>query len=469
MGAETTKEAWDTLKIKFQGDLRVKDLVNQIKENGGEFPDKRVVEKIMVSVPNKFESKILAIEETCDLDTMTINELINKLKAHEQRLTLKSQVVATEVAFQARQKRKHVATSSNSKSSYDSLDKGNLVETQTQPVNYSDDQQGEDHLFLAVQGSSTSSKDFWYVDNGCISHMAKNEDYFIEIDKSVKTRVKLGNGSMVQTQGKGTIAVQNPSGVKWVYRSKLNVDGSLNKYKARLVVKGYAQQLGVDFGETFSPVARHDTIRLLLALAAQKKWKLLVSLYVDDLLVIEGDTELLQKFKAFMQNEFEMIDLGEMKYFMGMEVMQCSNEIFVAQEKYAKDILRKFRMDKCKPIATPLAQNLKLSKDDDSLKCNASFYKSLIGSLLYPTTTRPDLMFTANLLSRYMTSASQTHFSVAKRVLRYVNGTVNYEIMYKSTSDGSLQGYVDSDWAGCPDDSKSTRGYAFSFGSRMFC
>ncbi|GLU23298.1 hypothetical protein SLE2022_393180 [Rubroshorea leprosula] len=134
MGAETTNEAWDLLKIEFEGDTRVKgnnvitlkrqvemlrmsedetvhqyssklqDLVNRIRANGGEFPNKRIAEKIMVSVPDKFESKISAIEETCDLDTMTINELISKLKAHEQRLTLKGQVAAIEGAFQGRQK-----------------------------------------------------------------------------------------------------------------------------------------------------------------------------------------------------------------------------------------------------------------------------------------------------------------------------------------------------------------------------
>ncbi|GLT64505.1 hypothetical protein SLA2020_369930 [Shorea laevis] len=125
-------------------------------------------------------------------------------------------------------------------------------------------------------------------------------------------------------------------------------------------------------------------------------------------------------------------------------------------------------MDKCKPIATPHAQNLKLSKDDDSLKCNASVYKSLVGSLLYLTATRPDIMFAASPLSRYMTSPSQTHFSVAKRALRYVNGTVDYGILYESVCDCSLQVYMDSDWAGCLMTQRALQDM-FSFGSGVFC
>ena len=339
-------------------------------------------------------------------------------------------------------------------------------------------------------------------------------------------------------------------GVKWIYRTKMNPDGTINKHKARLVAKGYSQEAGVDYSETFAPVARHDTIRILLALSAQKGWKifqldvksaflngyleeevyieqpegyairekedyvyklkkalyglkqaprawysridnyfiesgfrrspseptlyvkkvdsedfLIVSLYVDDLLVTGSNPEEVQKFKADMKKEFEMSDLGEMNYFLGMEIHQSNDGIFICQKKYAEDILKKFKMEKCKPIATPLEANLKLSKEDGYASTDEKQFRSLVGSLLYLTATRPDLMYAASLLSRFMQSPSEAHFAAGKRILRYLRGTTDYGIFYKSNSTEDLKGYTDSDWAGSVDDMKSTSGYTFFIGS----
>ena len=163
-----------------------------------------------------------------------------------------------------------------------------------------------------------------------------------------------------------------------------------------------------------------------------------------------------------------MSSLGEMNYFLGLEVHQSKDGIFLNQERYAHEVLKKFRMENSKSAPTPLMQNAKLSKDDGAEKVDASFYRSLIGSLLYLTASRPDLMYVTSLLSRFMQSPSKTHFAVAKRVLRYLKGTTQFGIWYKPSENGSLLGYVDSDWAGNPDDMKSTTGYAFSLGSGMF-
>ncbi|KAK2404761.1 putative mitochondrial protein [Trifolium repens] len=345
---------------------------------------------------------------------------------------------------------------------------------------------------------------------------------------------------------------KNVIGVKWVYRTKLNPDGSIHKHKARLVVKGYSQMAGVDYGDTFAPVARHETIRLIVALSAHNGWKifhldvksaflngvlqeeiyveqpagfvisghedkvyrlhkalyglkqaprawysridshflqndfkrsqneptlyvkdcgnekkLIVSLYVDDLLVTGDDIHVINNFKKSMLQAFEMTDLGEMKYFLGMELHQHDDGIFISQSKYANDVLKKFKLESCKPVSTPLAVNEKLSKVDGDDKADVTQYRSLIGCLLYLTATRPDLMFSASLLSRFMHSPSVTHFGVGKRVLRYIKGTSDFGIWY-SKSDGKLEGFVDSDWAGSVDDSKSTTGYVFSLGSGVF-
>ena len=195
---------------------------------------------------------------------------------------------------------------------------------------------------------------------------------------------------------------------------------------------------------------------------------LVVSLYVDDLLVTGNDYLQLQEFKGEMEKMFEMSDLGEMKYFLGMEIHQCSTGIFISQKKYALDLLKKFKMERCKVVSTPLVYNEKLSKEECGDKADPTAYRSLIGRLLYLTATRPDLMFTASLLSRFMHSPGQVHFGVAKKVLRYVKGTADYGIWFTPSENGLLQGYCDSDWAGSVDDMKSTSGYVFSLGSGVF-
>ena len=125
-------------------------------------------------------------------------------------------------------------------------------------------------------------------------------------------------------------------------------------------------------------------------------------------------------------------------------------------------------MHGCKPVATPLVPNEKLSKEDGAPEADASIYRSLIGSLLYLIATRPDIMHATSLLSRFMQKSSQVHFGAAKRILKYLQRTKEYRIWYEPVNDSRLIGYTDSDWAGSVDDMKSTSGYTFSLGSGIF-
>ncbi|WJZ82104.1 hypothetical protein VitviT2T_001894 [Vitis vinifera] len=581
MDLETPKQVWDKLQGEFEGSDKVKtvrlltlkrefelmkmkdnesvkdyssklmDVVNQMRFLGEAFTDQKVVEKIMVSVPQKFEAKISAIEESCDLQSLTIAELTNKLHAQEQRVLI-------EKYYRAKKKQSQQQTQQHA----------NVIE---------EDKKDNEHLFMASQALNSHELNTWLIDSGHTNHMTKHLSIFTSIDKSVQPKVKLGNGEAVQAKGKETIAISTkrgklderaekgvfvgyaaeskgyiiyslsrmkivisrdmyfdensywnwdlkkvhkcdqttPSilepaiestsiedpldveatsdtpvlkaikveidvierngtwklielsetkkaiGVKWVFRTKFNSYGLIFKHKARLVVKGFAQVSGVDYDDTFAPVARHDTIRLLLALVGQmgrkvyhldvksaflnvyklhkalyglkqapRAWysridshliqlgfrrseneatlylkqnedglQLVVSLYVDDMLVAGSNVRLLAKFKMEMQDR-----------------------------KYVVDILKKFKLESCKEVATPLTQNEKISKNDGEKLKKPSAYRSLVGSLLYLTATRPNLMFPTGLLSRFMSSPNNVHMGVAKRVLKYVRGTTNLGI-----------------------------------------
>lgn len=172
---------------------------------------------------------------------------------------------------------------------------------------------------------------------------------------------------------------------------------------------------------------------------------IVVSLYVDDLLVTGINDKLVKKFKEDMQNTFEMTDLGEMVYFLRMEIKQKQNEVFICQKKYTREILKKFRMKNCKETATPMSEKEKLSKNDEAEKVDETLCRSMVGCLVYLTATRPDILHVVSLLSRFTNYATNTHFRAAKRVLRYVKGTLNFGIKFGANQKYVLQGYSNSD------------------------
>lgn len=345
---------------------------------------------------------------------------------------------------------------------------------------------------------------------------------------------------------------KNVIGVKWIYRIKTDANGNPTKYKARLVAKGFSQEYGVDYLETFAPVSRHDTIRAILALAAQMKWRLyqmdvksaflngeleeeiyvaqppgfisegeedkvlmlrkalyglkqaprawygridsyflkngfqrsmndaamyvmkkdkdlvVVSLYVDDIIITGNNSRLIEKFKDDMKLEFEMTDLGMLNYFLGMEIIQDDRGIFLSQEKYSCKLVEKFGMKDCKSVNTPLSPHGKNVEDDEEYG-EPTKYRSIVGGLLYLCTSRPDIMFASSYLSRYMSAPLTKHYQEAKRVLRYIKGTSRFGVQFTSVENPELHGYSDSDWGGSNEDKKSTSGYLFTLGSAVFC
>eukprot|EP00253_Pinus_taeda_P021917 PITA_21917 len=247
---------------------------------------------------------------------------------------------------------------------------------------------------------------------------------------------------------------KEPIDCKWLYKPKFKADGSVDKYKARLVAKGYSQKEGADYEETFSPVAKLNIVRMLIALATKHPWSL----------------HQLDVRSAFLNGElkeevFEMKDLGELHYCLGLEVWRDYGLTFLTQGKYVRGLLKKFRMDQCKAALVTIQQNVKLHNDDGSKEVDATLYRQLVGSLIYLTTTRLDLSFSVSVLSQLMSKPLENIWVAAKGVLRYVQGTINIGIKYIYLFDVKLIGYSDLDWAGYLDDRRYITGYAFNIGS----
>ncbi|XP_022155095.1 uncharacterized protein LOC111022227 [Momordica charantia] len=162
-----------------------------------------------------------------------------------------------------------------------------------------------------------------------------------------------------------------------------------------------------------------------------------------------------------------MTDLGLMHYFLGMEIQQGQTEVFLYQKKYMREILKMFNMEECKSVNTLMIQKEKLQKDDGKKPVDENVYKSLVGCLMYLTSTRPDIMYTVGVLCRFLHCASKNHMVARMIVLRYLKGTLSFGIKF-SKENFELQGYSDSDWAGSLDDMKSISSYCFTFGSGCF-
>lgn len=341
-----------------------------------------------------------------------------------------------------------------------------------------------------------------------------------------------------------------PIGLKWVFKVKRDEAGAIVKHKARLVAKGYVQQEGVDFEEVFAPVARMESVRMLLAVAAREGWlvhhmdvksaflngelqeevyvrqppgfvaaghegkvlklqkalyglrqaprawntkldaslrklgfrrcasehgmytrgagktRVVVGVYVDDLIITGANPEDVGAFKDEMHRLFRMSDLGLLSYYLGIEVKQGRNAITLGQAAYAKKLLEKAGLASCKPISTPMEVRLKLSTKSTTPTVDATMYRSLVGSLRYLVHTRPDIAFAVGYVSRFMETPRQEHLVAVKHLLRYIAGTVDYGLVYPRLSNGvnNLIGYTDSDMGGDVDERRCTAGVLFFLG-----
>ena len=340
---------------------------------------------------------------------------------------------------------------------------------------------------------------------------------------------------------------RKPIGCKWVFKVKYGNDGNVERFKARVVAKGYAQKYGIDYEETFSPVVRFSSIRTLLAYAVQNEmlihqmdvvtaflngkleeeiymeqpdgyvhpgkehlvcklqkslyglkqsprcWNTafrefmeqihfkqstadpcidvrtvdvmaIIAVYVDDLIVMTKTLEEMQQIKKSLASHFQMKDMGKLHYCLGIHVEQDEQKqcLWIHQKQYILNMLEKYSLSEAKIVSTPADINVKLKKDDGvSKEVNSVTYQSMVGSLLYAAiATCPDVAQAVGVVSKFCSKPTEAHLTAAKRILRYLKGTLNLAIKFQK-SDEALVGYSDADWAGDLDDHHSTTGNLF--------
>lgn len=336
---------------------------------------------------------------------------------------------------------------------------------------------------------------------------------------------------------------------RWVFRIKRNKDGSIERYKARLVARGFAQRSGIDYFETFSPVARYDSIRAILAITARFKMHLvqfdvktaflygnleeeiymkqppgfedksnrvlklkkglyglkqaprqwnerinnffkkhsyrqskadncvyvkqdkdsltICVIYVDDGLISGNNTNELSNICNLLKNEFEL-KIHAPQVFVGMEITQSSDRssITIRQSHYIKVLLKRFKMEECKPVITPGDSNIKLYPSESTSNAKIP-YQEAVGALLYLSIiSRPDITFQVNKASQFNAKYDENHWKALKRVFRYLKGTVDCGIHYcLNNNEFRLIGYADADYAADNETRKSTSGFVVTLGN----
>ncbi|GJY14770.1 retrovirus-related pol polyprotein from transposon TNT 1-94 [Tanacetum coccineum] len=337
-------------------------------------------------------------------------------------------------------------------------------------------------------------------------------------------------------------------------RKRLQTDVEVCMYaltnKSRLVAKGYGQEKGIDFEESFALVARLKAVRIFVAYAAHKNFPifqmdvkttflngplkeeifvqqpdgfvdpdfpnhvyrlkkalyglkqaprawydklssfliehhftkgivnptlfirrhgddiLLVQIYVDDIIFGSTKPVFAKRFEKLMKDNFEMSMIGEMKFFLGLQVHQSPRGIFISQSQYTLDILKKHGMEKCDTVSTPMATT-KLDAYLQGTPVDQTKYRSMIGGLMYLTASRPDIAFATFVCARYQACPTKKHLKEVKRIFRYIRQSINMGLWYSKDSGFEQIAYADADHAGCNDDCKSTSGGVQILGDKL--
>ncbi|GKE47168.1 retrovirus-related pol polyprotein from transposon TNT 1-94, partial [Tanacetum coccineum] len=309
--------------------------------------------------------------------------------------------------------------------------------------------------------------------------------------------------------------------LKWIYKVKLDELGGILKNKARLVARGYRQEKGINFEESFAPVARLEAIRIFLAFVAHMNmvvyqmdaktaflngnlreevyvsqpdgfvdpdnlnhvYKLKKALYglkqapralydmLSSFLISQDFSKGLVDPNMFIRKKGKelllMSMMGKNSFFLGLHIFQNPIGIFINQSKYALESLKIYGIDSSDPVDTPMVEKSKLDEDKEGKVVDPSHYRDMIGTLFYLTANRPDLQFAICMCARYQARPTEMHLRAVKRIFRYLRGTVNRVLWYPKDSSIALTTFADADHAGCQDTRRSTSGSMQFLGDRL--
>ncbi|GJT10908.1 retrovirus-related pol polyprotein from transposon TNT 1-94 [Tanacetum coccineum] len=321
---------------------------------------------------------------------------------------------------------------------------------------------------------------------------------------------------------------KNVINMKWLWKNKRDEENTIIRNKAYLVAKGYAQKEGIDFEESFAPVARLEAFRLFVAYVAHKSFTMvcvnlitmiqvyrlkkalyglkqaprawydelsnfltskgfskcsidptlfitkygedipLVQIYVDDIIFGSLNPKLSKRFEKLRHSKFEMSMMGELKFFLGIQIHQSPRGIFINQAKCAQEILKKHGMTSCDSIGTPMATK-HLDADLSGTLVDQTKYHSMVGALMYLTASRPDIVHATCYCARYQEKPTEKHLTTVKRIFRYLKDTINMGLWYPKETGFELTAFSDSDHAGCLDSRKSTSGAEAKYVSLSAC
>nr|GEY09935.1 retrovirus-related Pol polyprotein from transposon TNT 1-94 [Tanacetum cinerariifolium] len=231
--------------------------------------------------------------------------------------------------------------------------------------------------------------------------------------------------------------------LKWIYKVKLDEHGDVLKNKVRLVAKGYRQEEGIDFEESFAPVACIEAIRIFIANVASKN----ITIYQMDVKTAFLNGELKEKVyvsqpKGFVDPDYPTHVYRLKKALYGLK-----------QAPWAW-------MDSCDPVDTPMVDQLKLDEDPLGIPIDQNQFCSMVGSLMYLTASRLDLVFAVCMCARYQASPIKKHLEELKRVFLFLMGTINWGLWYSKDTAMAITAYTDADHAGCQDTQRNTSGSA---------
>ncbi|GJZ12679.1 putative ribonuclease H-like domain-containing protein [Tanacetum coccineum] len=207
---------------------------------------------------------------------------------------------------------------------------------------------------------------------------------------------------------------------------------------------------------------QRGTIDQILFIRKHKGEFLLVQVYVDDIIFGSSNPKLCREFEALMHTKFKMSAMGELSFFLGLQVLQKKDGIFLSQDKYVVDILKKFGLSDIRSAKTPMDKENPWGKDGTGKDVELHLYRSMIGSLMYLTASRPDIMFVVCACARHQVTPKECHLHAVKRIFRYLKGHPKLGLWYPKESPFDLVAYSDSDYGGANQDRKSTtRGCQF--------